>query len=295
MVGKLIKNELKAGFHSILPIYIVAAVTTGLLTISFGFDIDWLLVISIILLCLVTAAMFMVTFISVINNFNKSMFRDQGYLTFTLPVTSGQLLFAKAFCSFLWVLLSYVTVFAIWTGLFIYMVKEVVGNIKDGLEEVFGDLGILGQILNDYVQEFDIKGIVSTLLEAFVFFAIYFFVAWIVLYIAGIFFSVSLSNVRPFQKMGFASTILISLVVLVSTLVISTLFMFFFPLTLSFTFDLEAMKLGMELALVSVENAAENTDAFFIFPVGNIVFALPVTAFFFVMTAWFMNHKINLK
>ncbi len=291
MVGKLIKNELKAGFHSIIPIYIVAAVTTGLLTISFGFDINWLQAISIILLCLVTAAMFMVTFISVINNFNKSMFRDQGYLTFTLPVTSGQLLFSKALCSFLWVLLSYVTVFAIWTGLFIYLVKEIVGNVKDGLAEVFGDLGILGQIINDYVQDIDIKGILSTSVEAIIFFAVYFFVAWIVLYIAGIFFSVSLSNIRPFQKMGFASTILISLVVLISTLVISTLFMFFFPLTLSFTFDLEAMKLGMKLALVSVENA----EGFFIFPVGNIVFALPVTAFFFVMTAWFMNHKINLK
>lgn len=125
MVGKLIKNELKAGLHFMTPIYIVTAVISALIYILLGKAAETenapqaaMLIIGI---CFVCICVFLGTIISVISNFNKSMFKDQGYLTFTLPVTSNQLLFSKALCSFFWILLSYIITLALLAGAFFSM------------------------------------------------------------------------------------------------------------------------------------------------------------------------------
>ncbi|MBQ7100008.1 MAG: hypothetical protein IJN81_00135, partial [Clostridia bacterium] len=110
MVGKLIKNEFKAGLHSIAPIYVAAVAAVGFMAIALAFEIAWLTAISLVAVIVIALGILIVTLISVVSNFNKTLFRDQGYLSFTLPVTSGQLLFAKAFSSFVWILLSYVAV-----------------------------------------------------------------------------------------------------------------------------------------------------------------------------------------
>lgn len=269
MVGKLIKNELKAGLHSIAPIYIVTAAVVGLLAISFAFEILWLAVISILGVVLVAFGVLAVTLISVINNFNKSMFRDQGYLTFTLPVTSGQLLFAKAFCSFLWILLSYLVLIGIFAGIYGYASSQVD-------EEQIAMVKILISTLVEIPDAGTIIGIIG-------FFVCYFFLD-IVFLVAEIYFSVSLSNVRPFQKMGFGSTILIFITMFSATSIISTLLKAFVPLTLKIELT------GMSLIFETMNEASG-----IVFGIGDIFFTLVATVFFFVMSAWFMNHKINLK
>ncbi len=269
MVGKLIKNELKAGIHSIAPIYIVTAAVVAMLAVSFAFEILWLAVISVIAVALVGFGIFAVTIISVVNNFNKSMFRDQGYLTFTLPVTSGQLLFAKALCSFIWILLSYIVLIGLFAGLYAY----AAGQVDD---EQFAMIKILISTMVQLPDTATIIGVIS-------FFVTYFFLD-IIFLVAMIYFSVSLSNVRPFQKMGMGSTILIFLSLFAVTSIISTLLKAFVPLTLKIDFS------GMTLIQETMNEASGIT-----FGIGDIFFTLAATVFFFVMSAWFMNHKINLK
>ncbi|MBQ5825094.1 MAG: hypothetical protein IIW48_09850 [Clostridia bacterium] len=269
MVGKLIKNELKAGLHSIAPIYIVTAAVVAMLAVSFAFEILWLAVISIIAVALVGIGIFAVTIISVVNNFNKSMFRDQGYLTFTLPVTSGQLLFAKALCSFIWMLLSYVALIGIFAGIYAY----AAGQVDD---EQFAMIKILISTMVELPDTATIIGVIS-------FFVTYFFLD-IIFLVAEIYFSVSLSNVRPFQKMGMGSAILIFLSLFSVTSVISTLLKAFVPLTLKIDFN------GMTLIYETMNEASGIT-----FGIADMFFTLAATVFFFVMSAWLMNHKINLK
>ncbi len=269
MVGKLIKNELKAGIHSIAPIYIVTAAVVGLLAISFAFEILWLAIISIIGVVLVGIGIFAVTLISVINNFNKSMFRDQGYLTFTLPVTSGQLLFAKAFCSFLWILLSYIALIGIFAGVYGYAASQV-DDEQIAMVKIF--LSTIMEIPD-----------AGTIIGIIAFFVSYFFLQ-IIFLVSEIYFSVSLSNVRPFQKMGMGSTIIIFLSMFTVTSVISTLLKAFIP----FTVKIELT--GMSLVFETMEQTSGLA-----FGIGDILFTVLVTVFFFVMSSWFMKHKINLK
>jgi len=269
LVGKLIKNEFKAGIHSIAPIYIVTAAVLGLLAISFAFEILWLAIISIIGVVLVAIGILAITLISVINNFNKSMYRDQGYLTFTLPVTSGQLLFAKAFSSFVWILLSYLALIGIFAGVYGYASSQVddqqIAMVKIFLSTIM-EIPDAGTII----------GIIS-------FFVAYFFLQ-IVFLVSEIYFSVSLSNVRPFQKWGFGSTILIFISMFAITTVITTILKAFVPLTLKIELS------GMSLIYETMEQASGLA-----FGVGDIFFTLVATVIFFIMTSWFMNHKINLK
>ncbi len=269
MVGKLIKNELKAGLHSVAPIYIATFAVVAILAISFLFEIVWLAAIGLIAVVLVAFGILAVTIISVINNFNKSMFRDQGYLTFTLPVTSGQLLFTKALCSFIWILLSYIVLIGLFAGIYFYATAQID-------ESELATFKIMISMLVELPDTATVIGVISL-------FVTYFFLN-IVFLVAEIYFAVALSNVRPFQKMGFFSTILIFMGTFATTSTISTLLKAYVPLSLKISFE------GAELLFEPMYSSSG-----IVFGFSDVIFMTVASAFFFIMTAWFMNHKINLK
>ena len=101
MFGKLIKNEIKSTAHTIGLIYIVAAIAIGLMAMAYIFKINWISAAATVVLAVAAGAAILVTFFMVIVNFQKSLYSNQGYLSFTLPVTSGQLLAAKTIVSFM--------------------------------------------------------------------------------------------------------------------------------------------------------------------------------------------------
>lgn len=269
MVGKLIKNEFKAGLHSVAPIYIATAAVVAILAISFLFEIVWLAAISLIAVVLVGLGILAVTIISVINNFNKSMFRDQGYLTFTLPVTSGQLLFAKALCSFIWILISYIVLIALFAGIYFY----AAGQID---ESELATFKIMISMLVELPDTATVIGVISL-------FITYFFLN-IVFLVSEIYFAVALSNVRTFQRMGFFSTILIFMGTFAVTSTISTLLKAYVPLSLRISLE------GAELLLEPMYNSSG-----IVFGFADVIFIAIASAFFFFMTSWLMKHKINLK
>ena len=269
MVGKLIKNEFKAGLHSIAPIYVAAVAAVGFMALALAFKIAWLTAISLVAVIVIALGILIVTLISVVSNFNKTLFRDQGYLSFTLPVTSGQLLFAKALSSFVWILLSYIAVIGIFAGIFLYS-SDMVGEENIAMIK----------ILVSTVAEIPDMGAV---IKVVTFICVRIFLK-IVCLIAQIYFAISLSNVRPFQKMGFFSTILIFMGTFATTSTISTLLKAYVPLSLKITLE------GAELLFEPMYNSSG-----IVFGFSDVIFMAIASAFFFFMTSWFMNHKINLK
>lgn len=271
MVGKLIKNELKAGLHYVAPIYIATVAVAAILAISFLFEIVWLAGIALMAFLIVAFGVLAVTLISVISNFNKSMFRDQGYLTFTLPVTSGQLLFAKALCSFIWILLSYIVFIGMYAGMFAYLYDQLDKETLD----------MLAQIL----EAFDKLPDVASLVILVSFFLIYFFIN-IVFLVSEIYFSVALANTRIFQKMGLLSTIGIFIVTFLTTTIANLLIKNHFPLSARFT--LTGPYAGLEILFEPMSQSGA-------FGFADVITMLIGSALFFLATAWFMKHKINLK
>lgn len=105
-------------------------------------------------------------FVTIIINFNNSMFKKPGYLTLTLPVTSHQLIISKIISTFIWLMITGVILFiGLFLLVFIMLIKEV-GIPAVSIGEIFEAIGYListgidvagGEILLGIIQ-----GIVST-------------------------------------------------------------------------------------------------------------------------------------
>ncbi len=273
MLGKLIKNELKAGLHSVALVYVAAVGALAAVAFSLIFKIMWLTAIALIAVVAVALGILLITIVSIITGFNRSLFRDQGYLTFTLPLTSGQILFAKGLCAFIWLIISYLSVILIYGSVF----SMTFTLTKDQMGEE--NLEMVKALINAFVQLPDKAAVVTAIvaLASRIFLLIVFAIALV-------FFSITLSNVRPFQRQGFLPAVLIFVVVFLVTQLISTLLNIYVPLSVTVSFTE-----GLQLRTLIAENNLLN------FGVADVLFQFAVTCCFFGFSAWLMNHKINLK
>lgn len=127
MLGKLIKHDFKSLSRVLLPTQLAVLGASILATVGFSvtFHMDTSYVnegaftnllriiavfISGIMIMGIIAALFLVTFI-IFQRFYKSIMCDEGYLTFTLPVTTAEILWSKLITAVLWTLISLVTIF----------------------------------------------------------------------------------------------------------------------------------------------------------------------------------------
>lgn len=113
MASKLIRHELK---NTWLEITIVCA-SIIFFSLVFGIAINndikssGLLALAIVMLGFSYIAAFVLVIINIVRSINTKIFSNEGYLTLTLPVSIDQLLFAKILVNFIWIFLTYMTLF----------------------------------------------------------------------------------------------------------------------------------------------------------------------------------------
>jgi len=152
MLNKLLKHEFKATARLLIPLYLILLAFTimdrivlnlnifkGVLSIIPGL-ITFGYVISII-------AVIMVTFILMIMRFYKNLMTDEGYLMFTLPVKSHQLINSKLLVSIMWTVASVLAVIA---SIFVVAaapedIREITQGLKYFWEELNKEFG--GKVL----------------------------------------------------------------------------------------------------------------------------------------------------
>ncbi len=140
MLGKLIKYELKSSARTFIPIYIGLIIVT-ILQICLDkinyFDIEILSIIVNTVLSGLFVVVFLGNCICIYNRFKKSFFTDEGYLMFTLPVKTSQLINSKIIGSLIWSTLSIIT--SIISGYIIACGEYNIGIIKaiTGIPEIF--------------------------------------------------------------------------------------------------------------------------------------------------------------
>ncbi|MFY9173774.1 MAG: hypothetical protein WAO24_00285 [Peptococcia bacterium] len=109
MLRKLLKHETIATARIFLPIYLtvllIATVTRFLTNID---TLSWKLpeAISMFVYILLLMAMFVITFIVMIQRFYKNLLSDEGYLMFTLAVKPWKHIVSKLLISMLWIVCS---------------------------------------------------------------------------------------------------------------------------------------------------------------------------------------------
>lgn len=102
MFGKLLKHEFSAVAKDLLPVYllmIAAAVITNLLFLT---RFNTPSVIAAAVFGAITVAAFVITLVTTIRRFRRNLLKDEGYLMFTLPVTTKQLILSKAIAAIVW-------------------------------------------------------------------------------------------------------------------------------------------------------------------------------------------------
>ncbi|NLH01512.1 MAG: hypothetical protein GX488_06400 [Clostridiales bacterium] len=127
MLGKLIKYDFRSLSRILFPTQIAMLGATIIATLGFLFNVRidlsgasmnggiGLLRIIIgflsgIMVLGIIAASFLVAFI-IFQRFYKSLMSDEGYLTFTLPVTTTDILWSKLITAMLWTIISGVVIF----------------------------------------------------------------------------------------------------------------------------------------------------------------------------------------
>lgn len=276
MLGKLIKHELIQTSKRLTAIYISAAAALLLLMIVFLTKNVRLEALSSISLILIGFATIVVTYIAIIRNFNDSLYGSQGYLTFTLPVRSRDILFSKYIVSFFWVIMSYVIMSLSFIIIAVFAVSQLSDNgiiaMLSGMGETLSSIGEIpsGAIIR--------KMLFLSLLEN----GIKYFS-----YVAFIFFALTLSNTRPLQghPLFFGGMVLFA--ILVFNWGVSATMKFKFP------FSVSVFPEKVSLTFVSVINPAEG--ALITQGLGGILFTTVFSVLCLVATAWIMEKKVNVK
>ncbi|NLP48417.1 MAG: hypothetical protein GX345_05665 [Clostridiales bacterium] len=271
MLGKLIKNEFKSTAYSILNVYLAALVTIAAMAFSYIFDISWISTLSTVLLMILSGVAILMTLVMVVTAFAKSLYGNQGYLSFSLPVKSGALLASKALVAFTWILLSYLMAIAIWIGVYFYAAARI------GQDRITTIKALL-QMFESLPGEKAIK-------QMLIFFAVMIF-AQIVVLIAQIYFAITLSNTKPFQQYGVLSAIIAFFAVFIVMQIMTGLLTSYVPITLLIEGD--GMAISFKESMVDSQNMmALGLTGFF--------FQVLASATLFASTSYLMNKRVNVK
>jgi len=274
MLGKLIKNEIKVSAHSMLGIYVAVGVTVGIMALAALSDQLWLSMLASLAMMALSLALLVVTVISILVNFNKTLYGNQGYLSFSLPVSSGALLGSKALTAVLWLAVTFVAFFAMLSGTMSYVGKVAVEYMGPDVTDMITMLINMFQTLpsKSAMILYGVNLVISVFVLCF-------------LIISVIFFAVTLANVRPFQK---KSTIWIFVFSLGSYLVLQTInaqMMIRVPLSIFADLD------GVHLQRV----AMIGNSSPFRFGIAGTLFYIAAALLLIYGTSVLMKKKVNIR
>lgn len=245
MLKKLLKYDLRAIFKFW---WIAAAVTLLMSAVvgvcisvmnsprEFPVIINVVAVMTIVISVIGLFALPIVTFILIFSRFYKNFFTDEGYLTFTLPVTKGQLLFSKIITGTLsFFSVGIVIIIDLVVMFWIPFPEEFGQEFLKGLAQVFAnlfeELGFYGAV---YVLEFLVIGILSIVFAVLFLYncitlgsivtkkakvitsvAIYYFSNGLFTTVLQIFFSFGLQNiVDKMEEISYHSAMLLGVLIL---------------------------------------------------------------------------------
>ena len=102
MLGKLIKYEFKATTRIFLPLFTAVLAMAIITRLTFSLQWEAPRILSMVLSILLIVAAFVITLILTIQRFYKNFLTNEGYLTLTLPVSTGRLIAGKLIVAMVW-------------------------------------------------------------------------------------------------------------------------------------------------------------------------------------------------
>lgn len=273
MLGKLIKNEFKQTSRSLIAVYSAAGVSIVLMLLSYLTKIAWLGATGSAALIFIGALAILMTLVMVINNFARSLYGAQGYLSFTLPVKCSSLLFSKFIVSFVWIIVSYI-VMLLTVFIVIWYTKSQSNGMLEGIFDMVSQLQIVGdlptlKLIAEYLLILGSGSIVT-----------------VISFVSFIYFAVTVANTRKFQSKPVLFGMIFFFIVYFINKVVSTELMLDLPLTIYVSGE------GIGIGFESMQNAG---SVLFSYGIGGKIFTLVFSVLLLVITGRIMEKKVNVK
>lgn len=214
----VLKNSVKATAASVYNIYIAVGIIGVIMLILML--VDWTkwgdtgISLGLLIKILASGALIIsgfiaviMTLVAVISEFSRSMYGKQGHLTMTLPVRASKLLASKWFAGSFWVILSYGVLFYSCVGSFYYIANHIVTLING--DAMYSSVYSFIMMLVEQIS--NTAGIVTPSMGLlFNLFNVYAFEGGVraCVFILTVFFAISLSHVKGFDKLGSIGRIL---------------------------------------------------------------------------------------
>lgn len=274
MLGKLIKNEFIQTSKSLIAVYSAAGAAIAVMALSYLTKVLWLGITGSVALVIIGFIAFVMTLVMVIRNFNTSLYGNQGYLSFTLPVKSSDMLFAKFLVSFIWIIVSYI-VMLLTVLIVVFYAKS---RSQGMLESIMGMLQSMEELSTLPTVSLIIKYIVIIGLGSLI---------TVAAYVSFVFFAVTVSNTRKFQHKTLLFGLVFFFIVYMINKGVSTFISLKFPLSVYMTgekigLSLTAMSEGVEGALVT-------------YGIGGYIFTALFAVALLAATGYIMEKKVNVK
>ena len=271
MLSKLFKYEIKDTVRSFSILFAVVFLLGVVSAIAHFSKISVFNVTSSVLLIIASIALPVVTLVLIIIRYYKSMFGNEGYLMFTLPVKSHQLLVSKAVTSVVWVILAGIAaVGGLLLGLYYMGVVDT-----SLLKEIWAEISKYN--LNKFVL-----GLIPILLLSAV---------WL---ICQIFFSITLSNVKPFSNMGPAGAFVVFIVVYIASNIVQSIFSILAPI--SITISDMGVKFGttnmVDYMIDSFKGTLTNQV---VVGLGGYIFVIIMASVGFYLNGRLLNRKVSIR
>lgn len=138
MLGKLIKHEFKATSRYFIVLYGIFILITLFNKLFLEFNVgnsflldmfEGIFVFAYAIMCM---AIFILTFIAIIQRFYQNLFGDEGYLMFTLPVNSTSHILSKIIVAFTWfiasIIIFFISISILLAGEHVW--KEIIDEIR---------------------------------------------------------------------------------------------------------------------------------------------------------------------
>ena len=143
MLGKLIKYDFKAMFRSLYPIYValIALTVVFSLMVKFHFDEGLLFAIFAFLFIAALNGSIIACVFFVVTRFSRGLLKNEGYLSFALPVSTSTHILAKVINAIIWAFIE-----GLMLCLCLLIMGLVMGSIKEValfFKEVFDAFGLI--------------------------------------------------------------------------------------------------------------------------------------------------------
>ena len=173
MLNKLLKYEIKATARIFLPLYVVLlayAVIHKVISLVSSNQMKAPEAISMFIYVMLIVAVFVVTFVVMIQRFYKNLLSDEGYLMFTLPTKPWKHIVSKLLVAMMWTVASAIAAFM--SVSIVAFEKIYTMDIWQGFVKSFSELyNYLGLSTGLFIVEILLAGIVSMISSVMIIYA----------------------------------------------------------------------------------------------------------------------------